>query len=64
MGFDDIYEDTLVTPELTTNHVPVEQMANQATYQLQKQISATQWNPQKVLVRRDWLNGTRYECFH
>ncbi|KRM27668.1 LacI family DNA-binding transcriptional regulator [Schleiferilactobacillus harbinensis] len=50
MGFDDIYEDTLVTPELTTIHVPVEQMANQATYQLQKQISATQWNPQKVLV--------------
>lgn len=50
MGFDDIYEGTLISPELTTIHVPVEQMAKQALYQLVSQISDINWNPQKTLV--------------
>ncbi|QFQ90016.1 LacI family DNA-binding transcriptional regulator [Lacticaseibacillus manihotivorans] len=50
MGFDDIYEGTLVSPELSTIHVPVDQMAQQALHQLQGQMHTTHWNPQKTLV--------------
>mgnify|MGYP003362020368 CR=1 FL=1 len=50
MGFDDIYEGMLVSPELTTIHVPVEQMASQALHQLLSQIQMVSWNPQKSLI--------------
>ena len=50
MGFDDIYEASLISPELSTIHVPVEQMARQALHQLQGQLTSTSWNPQKTLV--------------
>lgn len=49
MGFDDIYEDTLVSPELTTIHVSVEQMVQQALYQLTQRLHSREWNPQKTL---------------
>lgn len=50
MGFDDIYEGTLISPELTTIHVAVEQMASQALNQLLNQLHITNWNPQKTLI--------------
>ena len=50
MGFDDIYESALITPELSTIHVPVEQMAKQALHQLRGQLESRSWNPQKTLV--------------
>lgn len=50
MGFDDIYEGILVTPELTTIHVPIDQIVNQVILQLQGQVADTNWEPQKCLV--------------
>lgn len=50
MGFDDIYEDILVTPELTTIHVPIDQIVNQAIAQLQGQVADNNWEPQKCLI--------------
>lgn len=50
MGFDDVYEGALISPELTTIHVPIEQIASQALYQLQKKIFSADWHPQKNLV--------------
>ncbi|AYJ42885.1 LacI family DNA-binding transcriptional regulator [Lactiplantibacillus pentosus] len=50
MGFDDIYEGTLVTPELSTVHVPIEQIAHQALQQLLDQFLHPQRMPLKVLI--------------
>ncbi|KRN28576.1 ribose operon repressor [Lactobacillus selangorensis] len=50
MGFDDIYGATLISPELSTIHVPAEQMARQALHQLQGQLESSNWNAQKTLV--------------
>lgn len=50
MGFDDIYEGVLVTPKLTTIHVPIDQIVNQVILQLQGQVADTNWEPQKCLV--------------
>ncbi|CAJ1230438.1 LacI family DNA-binding transcriptional regulator [Lactiplantibacillus xiangfangensis] len=50
MGFDDIYEGTLLTPELTTIHVPIEQITNQAIRQLQGQVFDKNWAHQKTLI--------------
>lgn len=50
MGFDNIYEGTLLSPELSTIHVPVGQMASQALYQLQSLTNNHNWRPQKTLV--------------
>lgn len=50
MGFDDIYGDILVTPELTTVHVPINQIVNQAITQLQGQVADSAWEPQKCLI--------------
>ncbi|KRN31657.1 LacI family DNA-binding transcriptional regulator [Liquorilactobacillus mali] len=50
MGFDDVYEGTLISPELTTIHVPVDQIAQQALLQLQCQLGTANWNPQKTLI--------------
>ncbi|MHA5097091.1 LacI family DNA-binding transcriptional regulator [Oenococcus oeni] len=58
MGFDDIYEGTLITPELTTIHVSVDQLAKQALYQLQEQISSKEWRPQKTLVSTNLVKRT------
>lgn len=50
IGFDDIYESSLISPELTTIHVPVNQMADQALFQLQKRLFTPNWSPQKTLI--------------
>lgn len=50
MGFDDIYEGQIISPELTTVHVPINQIVSQAIYQLQAQANAKDWVPQKCLV--------------
>lgn len=50
MGFDDIYESQIITPELTTIHVPIEQIVNQAIYQLESQAADKDWAPQRTLV--------------
>lgn len=50
MGFDDVYEGQIITPELSTIHVPINQMVTQAIYQLQSQASTADWAPQKCLV--------------
>ena len=50
MGFDDIYESSLISPELTTIHVPVNQMAGQALSQLQRSLFTPNWSPQKTLI--------------
>lgn len=50
MGFDDIYEGNLITPELTTIHVPVEQIVDQALHQLQCKVAWESWEPQRCLV--------------
>lgn len=50
MGFDDIYEGTLLTPELSTVHVPVQQITNQAIQQLQGQVFSSHWAHQKSLI--------------
>lgn len=50
MGFDDIYGSTLISPQLTTIHVPVEQICDQVLYQLQCQVADKNWQSQKCLV--------------
>lgn len=50
IGFDDIYEGKIITPELTTIHVPIEQIADQALHQLQSKVALDDWEPQKCLV--------------
>lgn len=51
MGFDDIYGGTLVMPELTTIHVPIDQIVNQALHQLKTKVAwPKKWQPQKCLV--------------
>jgi len=50
MGFDDIYEARLLSPELSTIHVDTNQIAVQALSQLQGQVCNTTWSPQKTLV--------------
>lgn len=50
MGFDDIYEDVMVIPELTTIHVPIQQIVNQVIFQLQSQAEESEWEAQKCLV--------------
>lgn len=50
MGFDDIYEGTLISPELSTIHVPINQIAQQALAQLKGKLEIKEWNSQKTLV--------------
>ncbi|MGN9067564.1 LacI family DNA-binding transcriptional regulator [Ligilactobacillus agilis] len=50
IGFDDIYEGRMIIPELTTIHVPVEQIVDQALHQLQCKVSWENWEPQKCIV--------------
>ncbi|MCC3164306.1 LacI family DNA-binding transcriptional regulator [Lactiplantibacillus pentosus] len=50
MGFDDIYEAQLLSPELSTVHVDTNQIAIQALSQLQGQVCNTTWSPQKTLI--------------
>lgn len=50
MGFDDISEDTMVIPELTTIHVPITQIVDQAINQLQCKVADTDWLPQKCFI--------------
>lgn len=50
MGFDDIYEAQLLSPELSTIHVDTRQIATQALSQLQGQVCNTTWSPQKTLI--------------
>ena len=50
MGFDDIFEDTMINPELTTIHVPIEQIVRQAINQLQEKVSNSNWLSQKSFV--------------
>lgn len=50
IGFDDIYESSLISPELTTIHVPVDQMSEQALFQLQRRLFTPNWSPQKTLI--------------
>ncbi|MDD9149991.1 MULTISPECIES: LacI family DNA-binding transcriptional regulator [unclassified Sporolactobacillus] len=50
MGFDDIQEARLISPELSTIHVEIEQIADQALHQLLKQQSNAAWYPQKTLI--------------
>lgn len=50
MGFDDIYEAQLLSPELSTVHVDTRQIATQALTQLQGKVCNTTWSPQKSLI--------------
>ncbi len=50
MGFDDISEDTMIMPELTTIHVPITQMVNQAVTQILGQAANKDWQAQKTLI--------------
>lgn len=50
IGFDDISEDTMIMPELTTIHVPITQMVDQAVNQILAQIDNKEWLAQKTLV--------------
>ncbi|TSO26535.1 LacI family DNA-binding transcriptional regulator [Lactobacillus sp. LL6] len=50
MGFDDINESQLLSPSLTTIHVPIDQIVNQVIFQLQSQVAANSWQAQKSLV--------------
>lgn len=50
MGFDDIYVGQMISPELTTVHVPIHQIVNQVLFQLQEQRGMDNWQPQKCLV--------------
>ncbi|MBF0771117.1 LacI family transcriptional regulator [Lactobacillus johnsonii] len=50
MGFDDIFEDTMINPELTTIHVPIEQIVRQAINQLEEKVSNTHWLSQKSFI--------------
>ncbi|WP_412989162.1 LacI family DNA-binding transcriptional regulator [Pediococcus siamensis] len=50
MGFDDIFEGTLISPELTTIHVQIDQIVNQALLQIKFQQTQQNWQPQKTLI--------------
>lgn len=50
IGFDDISEDTMIMPELTTIHVAITQMVDQAVNQILAQIDNKDWLAQKTLV--------------
>lgn len=50
IGFDDIFEDTMINPELTTIHVPIEQIVRQAINQLEEKVSNTHWLSQKSFI--------------
>lgn len=50
IGFDDIFEDTMVTPELTTMHVPITQIVGQAINQLQSKVADSHWLSQKCFI--------------
>lgn len=50
IGFDDISADTMITPELTTIHVPINQIVIQAINQVLNQASNKKWLPQKTFV--------------
>ncbi|MBA1392558.1 LacI family transcriptional regulator [Lactobacillus sp. XV13L] len=50
MGFDDIFEDRMVTPELTTIHVSIAQIVSQAINQLQNKAADHNWLPQKCFI--------------
>ena len=50
VGFDDIFEDTMINPELTTIHVPIEQIVRQAINQLEEKVSNTHWLSQKSFI--------------
>lgn len=50
MGFDDIFGDTMVTPELTTVHVSIDQIVTQAINQLQNKAADHNWLPQKCFI--------------
>lgn len=55
MGFDDIFEDTMINPELTTMHVPIEQIVRQAINQLQEKVSNTHWLSQKSFISTELI---------
>lgn len=50
MGFDDLFAGTIITPELTTIHVNIQQMATQGLQQLVNQFAHPDWLPQKSLI--------------
>jgi LacI family transcriptional regulator len=50
MGFDGIYEGSLVSPELTTVHVPISQIAKQAVFQLQQRLIDSEKPSMKTLI--------------
>lgn len=50
IGFDDIFAGTVVSPELSTVHVNIKQMATQAVQQLLNQFIVKDWEPQKTLI--------------
>lgn len=50
MGFDDIYEGTLISPELTTIKVPLEKLVEQVLNQLQSKINDDKWVARKTLI--------------
>lgn len=50
VGFDDIYEGQLITPSLSTVHVPMNQIVNQVIYQIQGQAADPNWKHQKTLI--------------
>lgn len=50
MGFDDINESQLLSPSLTTVHVPIDQIVNQVIFQLQGQVASSSWQAQKTLI--------------
>ena len=50
MGFDDINESQILSPSLTTIHVPIDQIVNQVVFQLQSQVATSYWQAQKTLV--------------
>jgi LacI family transcriptional regulator len=53
MGFDDIPEGRLITPELSTIHVPINQIVNQCLQQLAAQTRWDKWRAQTVFVSTD-----------
>ena len=50
IGFDDIFEDIMVTPELTTIHVQIDQIVSQAIHQLQSKVAEKDWLAQKCYI--------------
>ncbi len=50
IGFDDIRESTIVVPELTTIHVPKQQMAKYAVRQLISSLTEADFSASKIVV--------------